>query len=195
MDASRDLDWLDVGCGTGALIDTVLELSAPRTVAGVDPSPGFAETLRSRLGEQADIRVAGGEELPFPDDTFDAVVSGLALNFIPDPLAAVREWRRSGRRGGTVNAYVWDYADGMELLRIFWDAAVALDAAAMPLDEAVRFPICQPDRLADLFREARLASVEVGNIEVATVFVDFDDYWAPFPTGQGPAPGYAASLS
>ncbi len=195
LGASPGLEWLDVGCGTGALVDAVLELADPKAVAGVDPSPDFAHALSERLGEHADIRVAGGEDLPFADGTFDAVVSGLALNFIPDPLAAVVEWGRVCRPGALIGAYVWDYADGMEFLRIFWDAAIELNPAAQPLDEAARFPICQPDRLADLFEEANLSGVQAGSVEVATAFRDFDDYWAPFTKGQGPAPSYVASLA
>ena len=191
---SHGLDWLDVGCGTGALLDSVLEFAAPRTVAGVDPSAEFVDALKTRLHSHADIQVAGGKDLPWSDDAFDAVVSGLVLNFIPDPLNAVREWLRVTRPGGSIGAYVWDYADGMEFLRVFWDAVIELDPAATSLDEAVRFPICQPDMLVDLFTKAGLSSVESGDIVVTTVFRDFDDYWTPFTRGQGPAPGYVSSL-
>lgn len=195
LSAAPELDWLDVGCGTGALADAIWELAAPRGVGGVDPSADFVDALQSRLGTRSDIRVASGEDLPFADNAFDAVVSGLALNFIPDPLAAIQEWRRVARPGGSVGVYVWDYSDGMEFLRLFWDAAVEIDPAAQSLDEALRFPICQPDRLIDLFKKGNLGSVEVGSIEVTTAFRDFDDYWAPFTRGQGPAPGFVASLS
>jgi SAM-dependent methyltransferase len=195
LGVSHGLRWLDVGCGTGALLGAVLEFSHPVAAVGVDPSVEFAATVRARLGGQADIRVAGGEDLPFADHSFDVVVSGLALNFIPDPLAAVLEWRRVTAPHGSVGAYVWDYADGMESLRYFWDAAVDLDPAARHLDEAVRFPICRPDRLADLFQRADMSTVTVGSIEVVTAFADFDDYWSPFLKGRGPAPSYVAALS
>lgn len=133
--------------------------------------------------------------MPFGDDTFDLVVSGLALNFIPDPGAAVQEWKRVTTPDGSISVYVWDYADGMGFLRYFWDAVVSIDPTAEHLDGAVRFPICQPDRLTDLFTQAELSAVTVGSIETATVFSDFDDYWAPFLRGQGPAPSYVASLT
>jgi hypothetical protein len=92
-------------------------------------------------------------------------------------------------------SFVWDYAGRMELMRYFWDAAAALDEAARELAEEVRFPLCDPDRLAELWRAAGLQSVETTAIDVATHFRDFDDYWGPFLGGQGPAPGYAMSLS
>ncbi len=117
------------------------------------------------------------------------------LNFIPQPDQALREMVRAIQEGGTVASYVWDYAGQMQLIRYFWDAAVALDPAAYTLDEGRRFPLCQAEPLRQLFQEARLGKVEVRPIDVPTIFRDFDDYWVPFLGGQGPAPGYAMSLS
>src|SRR3712207_2627665 len=102
---------------------------------------------------------------------------------------------RVARPGGTVAAYVWDYAEGMQMMRHFWDAAGALDPRARELDEGLRFALCKPEPLMDLFRTTGLAKVEVRAIDVPTVFRDFDDYWSPFLGGQAPAPGYAMSLS
>jgi hypothetical protein len=96
--------------------------------------------------------------------------------------------------GGTIAAYVWDYAGKMEPIRLFWDAAVALDADAARLDEGVRFPLCRPEALETLFASAGLEDVELRPIDIATPFADFDDYWRPFLGGQGPAPAYAMSL-
>ena len=121
------------------------------------------------------------------------MVSGLVLNFVPDPAAAVKAMCEAAA-SGVVAAYVWDYADRMQLMRYFWDAAVALDPAAAELDEGVRFPICRPERLDALWREAGLTEVSSRAIDVPTTFPDFDDYWRPFLGGQAPAPGYAMSL-
>lgn len=195
LGASPALSWLDVGCGTGALIDAVLEDAAPSEVAGVDPSAEFVNAVSTRLGGNANLTVAAGDDLPFSDDTFDQVVSGLVLNFVPEPVAAVDEWARVAQSGGSVNAYVWDYAEGMEFLRVFWDAAIEEDPSAHALDEAARFPICQPDQLLEIFDNTALSDVASGSIEVTTEFSGFDDYWAPFTRGQGPAPTYVASLS
>jgi SAM-dependent methyltransferase len=142
------------------------------------------------------FEVGDAGALPFTAETFDAVVSGLVLNFVPDPVAAVTEMARVARSGGTVGAYVWDYAGEMELMRRFWDAAVALDSTARELDEGVRFrAFCRPEVLADLFRNAGLRRVEARGVDVPTPFRDFDDFWRPFLGGQGPAPGYAVALS
>lgn len=102
---------------------------------------------------------------------------------------------RAVRKGGTVAAYVWDYAGQMQLMRYFWDAAVALDGAALALDEGSRYPLCKPEPLRQLFQTADLGEVGVTLIDVVSTFRNFDDYWSPFLGGQGPAPSYAMSLS
>ncbi|HCT76115.1 MAG TPA: SAM-dependent methyltransferase, partial [Micromonosporaceae bacterium] len=127
--------------------------------------------------------------------SFDAVVSGLALNFVPDPRRAAAEIARVAASGGVAAAYVWDYAEGMAMMRYFWEAATALDPAAAELDEGRRFPLCRPQPLSRLWADAGLDKVTTQALEVPTVFADFDDYWRPFLGGQGPAPGYAMSLT
>ena len=187
--------WLDIGCGTGALTRTIIEHAAPVAIQGIDSSAGFIAHASAALAEpRASFAVADAQALPDADSTYDAVVSGLALNFVPQPDRAVGEAARVARPGGIVAAYVWDYAEGMQLLRHFWDVAIALDPAARELDEGRRFPLCQPGPLATLFREAGLHAVETRAIKIPTPFRDFDDLWSPFLGGQGPAPGYVASL-
>ena len=190
------LAWLDVGCGTGALTQTIIDYEAPRSVRGVDPSAGFADYARAHVtGERVAFDVGDARALPFAAATFDAAVSGLVLNFVPAPERAAAEMTRVARTGGVVAAYVWDYADRMELMRYFWNAAVALDPAAAALDEGARFPLCHPGRLAALMAVAGLRDVATTPIDIATDFRDFDDYWSPFLGGQGLAPGYAMSLT
>jgi SAM-dependent methyltransferase len=194
LDVPPKTRWLDVGCGTGALTAAVLAYADPAEIVGVDPSAGFLATARARITDpRASFHPGSAQNLP--DDGFDAVVSGLALNFVPDPDRAVPGFARAAVPGGVVAAYVWDYADGMALMRYFWDAAASLDPAAAELDEGRRFPLCRPDPLRALWHAAGLTDVTVDAIEVPTTFASFDDYWAPFLGGQGPAPGYAMSLS
>jgi ubiquinone/menaquinone biosynthesis C-methylase UbiE len=189
------LRWLDVGSGTGALTETVLNLADPAEVVGIDQSAGFVDHARAHVADRrATFQVGDAQDLPFDDDRFDAAVSGLVLNFVPMPERALAEMARVVRPGGTLAVYLWDYAGEMQLIRRFWDAAAELDPAARDLDEGLRFPICQPEALAQLFRDAGLEDVEVRPIEIPTVFRDFDDYWSPFLGGQGPAPSYAMSL-
>jgi SAM-dependent methyltransferase len=194
LELPPDSAWLDVGCGTGALSSAVVEGAAPSRVVGVDPSIGF---LSYALERRAPARgaVADAHALPFSGGAFDACVSGLVVNFLAEPARALGEMRRVLRPGGTVAAYVWDYAEGMQLLRLFWDAVVRLDPDAVELDEGKRFPLAKPSALTALFDEDGLTAVETRGIEVETRFASFDDVWSPFLGGQGPAPGYVATLS
>jgi SAM-dependent methyltransferase len=188
--------WLDIGCGTGVLAQTVLEHAAPSEVVGIDPSASYIASAGARMDEdpRARFEVGDARALRAVAATFDAVASGLVLNFVPRAELAVAEMARVTRPGGTVAAYVWDYAEGMWLMRHFWDAAGALDPKAKELDEGRRFLLCKPEPLSRLFLSAGLEDVEVRAIEVPTHFRDFDDYWSPFLGGQGPAPSYAMSL-
>ncbi|WP_228372817.1 class I SAM-dependent methyltransferase [Demequina subtropica] len=193
LEAPPGARWLDVGCGTGALAAAVLGASHPALVVGIDPSEAFVAAARHGV-PSATFEVGDAELLPYRDRSFDVCVSGISLNFVPDPARALDEMRRVTAPGGRIAAYVWDYAHGMEMLRAFWDAAVALDPAAAGLDEASRFPLCAEVALASAFRDAGLVEVEGRTLRIETRFASFDEYWAPFLGGQGPAPSYVASL-
>jgi SAM-dependent methyltransferase len=172
-----------------------LKQAAPASVTGIDPAVGFVAYAREYVRDtRASFGVGNAMALPLEDGAFSVVVSGLVLNFVPRPDAALAEMARVTRRDGTVAVYVWDYADRMQMMRVFWDAAVELDPAAADMDEGRRFPVCKPEPLAQLFRGAGLTDIEVRAIDMPTHFRDFDDYWEPFLGAQGPAPGYTMSL-
>ncbi len=157
---------------------------------------GFIAYAREHIRyDGVDFRSGDARQLPFDDASFDAAVSGLVLNFVPEPRQAVSEKARVTRPGGVVGAYVWDYGDKMEVMRHFWDAAAALDADAKELDEGRRFPLCRPEALKELFEGTGLGQVETRPIDIETHFRDFADYWSPFLGGQGAAPHYLTSLS
>lgn len=197
LGVANGVHWLDIGCGTGPLTETILSLAAPESVVGVDLSADFVAFARSRSDDpRASFAVADAIDLPLPDGAVDAAVSGLVLNFVPDPTAAVREMARVLRPGGTLGIYLWDYAGEMQMLRHFWDAAVAQQSAALPHDEGVRFgALCQPTALDLLLREAGLTNIATTAIDVPTRFASFDDYWVPFLRAQAPAPAHVASLT
>lgn len=197
LDVPPHARWLDVGCGTGALSEAILAHAAPDCVVGIDRSRGFAAHARTRAATDARVlfHVGDAQALPVEDGGFDAVVSGLVLNFVPDPPLMVAEMARAGRPGSAIALYVWDYGTSTEFIHRFWDAAQALDAAAATLHEAVRFQSCAPGPLEALFTAAGLSAVATRAIYVSTRFRNFDDYWSPFLGGQGPAPTYAMSLS
>ena len=189
------LRWLDVGCGTGILTGTILDRSDPAFIVGVDPSQPFVDHARQAVADpRVTFRVGSAELTGCDDASVDAVVAGLVFNFVPDLGAALAEAQRVVGPGGTVAGYVWDYAAGMQLLRRFFDAAIALDHGMRAHDEGVRFPITHEGQLAAAFEAAGLVDVDHRPIEVPTVFRDFDDLWTPFLRGTGPAPAYVASL-
>ncbi len=188
-------NWVDVGCGTGAFTDAICAGAEPASVVACDPSEPFIEYARRRQGDpRVSFVVAGTGRLPTRPGGFDTVASLLALNFFPDPVAAIEEMRRIAAANGLVSACVWDYAGRMELLRYFWDSAVAVDVGAAELDEGRRFPICRPKALEALFREAGLADVRCDSIEIPTRFATFAELWKSFLGGTGPAPSYVAGL-
>jgi len=195
LSPSPALRWLDLGCGTGALSQTILTLASPASILAVDPADAFIAFAKHTMTD-ARITFQVGDALNLPADAHDLqmAVSGLVLNFIPEPVTALRALRQGLQPDGMIALYVWDYGGKMEMLRHFWDSVVTLDPDARTLDEGVRFPICQPDALSEVFVEAGLKHVEVEGLEAIMTFSDFDDYWSPFLGGQGPAPGYVAGL-
>ena len=186
--------WLEVGSGTGALTSAIARLAEPSSITAIEPSAGFRSLAEEQLAAP-NVHFLEGDAQRLPEGQYDFVVSGLVLNFLPDLDTALRGFRLATSPNGTLAAYVWDYADGMEFLRIFWDEAVALAPGAQALDEGQRFPICAPEALEEAFTRAGLADVDVAALVVETLFADFDDFWLPFTDGPGPAPGYVASLT
>jgi SAM-dependent methyltransferase len=196
LNVPEGMQWLDVGCGTGVLAETILDMAAPQNVKGIDRSEAFVEFARIRINDpRAGFEVGNAQRLSPESKTFDAAVSGLVLNFVPHPEQMIAEMARVVRKGGIVGLYVWDYAGKMQMMRHFWNAVTALDPAARDLDEGRRFPVCSSDALAGLFQNAGLSEVQVCPIDISTDFKDFDDFWSPFLGGQGPAPGYVMSLN
>lgn len=191
-----ELDWLEVGCGTGALTAEILARCKPRSLISIEPSEGFLARARANVpDERVRFRQGDAQALPAKSGNKDMIASALVLNFVPDRQKALREMKRVARKGGTVAFYVWDYpGGGIEFMRAFWTAATALDPSARDLAEDKRFDFCTPEGLTDLVKKAGLASVVCDPIETLAVFKDFGDYWHPFTLGAGPAPGYCMSL-
>ncbi len=192
----NDLDWLEVGCGTGALSAAIVAQCRPKSLVSIDPSEGFLAKARANVPDpRAAFQVGDAQELPVDTASKDVCVSALVLNFVPNKERALAEMKRVTRARARIAFYVWDYpGGGVEFMRAFWNAATALDPSARDLTEDRRFPFCTRDGLVDLAKTAGLADVEATAIEMPTVFKDFEDYWRPFTLGAGPAPGYCSSL-
>jgi SAM-dependent methyltransferase len=185
---------LDVGCGSGALVAALAERLGAENVTGIDPSEPFADAARSKV-PGARIEVGSAESLPFGDGDFDVTLAQLVVNFLADPDQGLREMSRVTQPDGIVAGCVWDYGGEMTMLRSYWDAAAALDPErAAPVMEANTMRFATPDELAALWRNSGLDAIEVSPIVVEAAYDNFDDLWAPFPTGVGPAGAYAASL-
>jgi SAM-dependent methyltransferase len=185
---------LDVGSGTGALSFAARVVDPSGTIEGVDISPAFVEFATKQHPEaRIHFQVGDAQKLPFADASFDAALSMLVLNFVPDPALAVREMRRVTKPGGTLAAAVWDYGGSMDMLRIFAEEAAASDPGFSGDERG--FPLGKLGMLAELFRAGGLEHVDEQPIDLTQHFVSFDDYWRPFLLGAGPAGAYVAKLS
>ena len=182
---------LDVGCGTGALTLELARRLGPGAVTAVDPAEPSVAACAAAVPD-ADVRVGSAERLPFADCSFDTSLCQLVVNFMSDPQAGVSEMKRVTRRGGTVAACTWDYRDGMTMLRVFWDAAVAVDPAAP--DEGRVMPFCTTDDLRLLWQSDGLTDVRTEALVVERRYRDFDDFWEPFTYGVGPGGAYCSAL-
>jgi ubiquinone/menaquinone biosynthesis C-methylase UbiE len=183
---------LDIGTGTGSLAQAVEAAFPQAKVVGIDPSEAFVGYAKQH--SRGAFEVGNAQALRFDPASFDHSMSMLVLNFIPDHEKALAEMRRVTRPQGVVSACVWDYAEGMQMLRVFWDEVVALDAAMEPKDER-HMKLCRQGQLGALWKKAGLADVQEKALVIDTAFASFDDYWGPFQAGVGPGGAYVASLS
>jgi len=194
LSPSSGLKWLDIGCGSGALSEAIIKKRKPAKITAIDQSEGFVKTAQNRLGKLAECKVGSALSLPQEDSSVNVAVSGLVLNFIPEPEKALVEMKRVVIAGGCVAVYVWDYAGIMEFLNYFWDIAVEINPNASNLHEGLRFPESNADGLRNIFKRAGFSEIEIAPIDITMRFSDFDDYWNPFLGGTGPAPTYVLSL-
>jgi len=181
---------LDVGCGPGALTAVLVDRLGDDGVAAVDPSPSFVAAAGARF-PAVDVRRAPAEELPFGDDTFDAVLAQLVVHFMTDSLRGLAEMIRVARPGGTVAACVWDYAGRRSPLDPFW--AAAHDVSPGVRDEA-GLAGAREGHLVQLFAAAGMPGADRGELTVEVRYPTFDDWWEPYTLGVGPAGLHVASL-
>lgn len=182
---------IDVGCGPGALTGVLAARLGPGAVRACDPSPTFRDACAAR---HPGVAVAPGcaEEIPAETGSVDHALAQLVLHFVARPEQAAREMRRVVRPGGTVSACVWDFEEGMELLRSFWDAALRVDPEAP--DEARTLRFGGPGEIAALWAAAGLEDVVESTLSVSSTYGSFDELWDGFLAGVGPAGAYCVSL-
>lgn len=187
----RGQEALDVGCGPGALTRVLVERLGVTSVAAFDPSESFVAETRAALPE-SDVRLGRIEAIPFEDSRFDVGLAQLVLHFSSDPESGVAELQRVLRPGGKVAACVWDFGGGMEMLRAFWDGARTVDPAAPDEHKVLRFG--RSGEIADLSRSAGFDEVDETFLQISVSYTGFDELWAGFLAGIGPAGAYAVSL-
>lgn len=187
--------WLDLGSGTGILSDVILQRAHPKQLIGVDSSQVYVELAQKQINDpRAHFQTGDANDLNL-NTSFDVAVAGLLLNFVPSPQKAVHNMADLVKPQGLVAAYVWDYAGKMEMMRHFWDAAIAVDPSASELDAGKNFEICHPDNLKKCFEDEGLQSVEVTELDIIAIFQDLEDYWQPFLAAQGSVSKYLRSLN
>jgi SAM-dependent methyltransferase len=186
---------LDVGCGTGSLTAALAGHAELAAVTGIDLAEPYVEFTRRNLADpRVEVELGDACALPYPDHAFDRALSLLVLQFVSEPELAVREMRRVVRPGGTVAAAVWDSFGGLPHIRMLWDTAAGLDPAAADARALFR-PLNGPGEMADLWRRIGLGKVEETSLVVRTEFSDFEDYWRPFLSGDGPPGQFVTGLS
>jgi len=186
---------LDVGTGTGSAAAALAAAMPSCEIVGVDPSEAFISFAKSSAGShRVRFEVGDAQTLRHGDASFDQAMSLLVMNFVPDHERAIGETRRVTRPGGTVSACVWDYNAGMEMLRFFWDEAVALDPAMEPKDER-HMKLSREGQLGALWRKAGLTDVQERALTIEQRYASFGDYWEPFLRGAGPGGAYVVSLT
>jgi SAM-dependent methyltransferase len=186
---------LDIGSGIGTLAFEVAERDVRGQVTGIDPSKEFVAyaTSRNSVADRVSFRLGDAQDLPFPDASFDACLSLLVFNFIPDPEKALREARRVTLPEGRIAAAVWDYGGLMRMLRAFWDAVGDVDPQSEKRDEK-HMPLCRAGELSRLWKLGGLENVHEEPLDITMKFDSFADYWEPFLLGQGPAGAYVQTL-
>ena len=195
LEVATGRTWLDVGTGTGVLTQVILDQAAPANIVGIDPSKDYIAFAKQQINdERVEFRLGSTGDLTLEQSEFDVAVAGLVLNFIPSAEEALESIVSAMREGGMIAAYVWDYANQMQIMRHFWSAAIKIDPLAAEFDAGKRFTLCQPDNLRALYTTGGLVDVEVIPIDIRTDFADFNDFWLPFLAAQGSISKYLMSL-
>jgi SAM-dependent methyltransferase len=176
------LRWIDVGCGSGAITELLVQRSTPAEMQGIDPSEAQLAFARTRAGARGAVfRLGNAMALPFDSDHFDAAVMALVIFFVPDPAKGVAEMARVVRPGGTVAAYAWDIlGGGFPFARI--QAELRAQGINPPLPPSV--DASRTEALRGLWADAGLEGIETREITVERSFADFDEFWRA-STGTG----------
>jgi ubiquinone/menaquinone biosynthesis C-methylase UbiE len=175
------LRWIDVGCGSGAFSEVIVERCSPAEVQGIDPSDAQLTYARSRpTARVAQFQVGDAMALPFQENRFDVAVMALVVFFVPDPQKGVAEMARVVRPGGLVASYTWDILHG----------GFPNEPLMATMREIGRSPPLPPSAAASqmhalekLWTEAGVKEIDSKEITVWRTFRDFDDFWSTSTLG------------
>jgi ubiquinone/menaquinone biosynthesis C-methylase UbiE len=169
------LRWLDVGCGTGAFTEFVLEQANPRDVSAVDPADEQIAYARTKpAAKRANFRLAEAQTLPFADGAFDVAAMALVITFVPDPAKALAEMKRVVKPGGTIGTYVWDFLGKGNTQQPLREAVEAMGIPVLPTPGHIHSRL---KSLRTIFTAAGLDAVSVRPIEIEISYANFDEYW------------------
>ena len=190
MTPEPGLRWIDIGCGSGAFTELLVERCTPAHVQGIDPSePQLAFARARHTAGVADFRQGDAMALPFADSSFDAAVMALVIFFLPDPTKGVTEMVRVVNPGGTVAAYAWDIpGGGLPLEPIQAELRVLGVTPLLPPSPG----ISRMEALTELWTNAGLEAVETSEITVQRTFDDFEQFWTISMLGSSVRQNFAA---
>ena len=192
LNASKNLKWLDVGCGNGAFTQLLIERCAPASIIGIDPSQGQIDYARTRpRTKDAEFRVADAQALPFPDNSFDAASMALVIVFVPDPLKAAREMARVVRPGGITAAYMWEFPDGSPIAPL----GAAMKALGFKPPERPNVEASARDAMRAIWQQAGLTAIETEVIRIRVSYSNFDEFWDSNTVSVGPSGKALAALT
>ena len=175
LNAPTNARWLDVGCGTGAFSELIAKRSAPKSLAGIDPSPEQIAYAREHF-PRFRFEVGDSAAMPFPDGAFDVVASALVIHFIPDRRQAFTEMKRVLAPAGLVGGYTWK-RDGMKEFAAY--APMIDGIAAIGIEPPHSTPVEESsvDGMRASLHAAGFTDVAAIEIVVAQTFKSFDEYW------------------
>jgi ubiquinone/menaquinone biosynthesis C-methylase UbiE len=184
LDAPKNLQWLDVGCGNGAFTEELIAQCAPATVVAIDPSDDQLAYARKLPGAKiADFRVGDAQDLPFADASFDVAIMALVISFLRDPAKAVLEMARVVRPGGWVATYMWDIPGGGTPVDPIY---VEMESMGMTSVRPSNPTVSRRETMQELWQKAGLDSVETRVIRIPVLYSDFNDFWNSNAAPIGP---------
>jgi SAM-dependent methyltransferase len=179
---------LDIGCGGGGA--GVLAAGRGARVSGLDAAAPLIEIAKERVPD-GDFRVGDMEELPYEDESFDAVIAANSLQFAGDQLGALGELRRVCAEEGRVAIGIWGSPDDAEFRVVF---KAIRDSLPEPPNGGGPFALSGPGVLKGLIEKAGMAVYQEGEADCPFEYANFDAFWRA-NTSAGPVQGALRSVS